>query len=501
MQKFRFYYDESEHSRKINLDTVNAENYYDNFVAVIAGWELEKETEILEKYITFEEKYSDRKSKGELKSQTLKQSQFKNGFASFNRSNIRFLSDFLSLLDDNIYIYFAVISKIEFIVLQIFDGYKNSIKNNIFYDMDSMKYTIIKSILMYQPKEIIENVFENTGELIAAMKMFFEERIEKNEQNPSLKQKETCAFHQILTILNDVHNIKSIDWCYDTAFIGFQKYLLECSIDDYTLTIDREGEDSNTLKAAKQCGLIDAIEEDSKLSVGIRISDMLAGVLSKLLKSLHNALRYNQLDNPLQKKLLNKEWFQLNKEQLMLYKKLHLIICKLNNVWYKAFSGIYSDDLILLNSLLNYMEHFSSVDEIYKQLDMQGEYFNGYVCQCLSDYFDRLHHKHPIKPVYSSKDYFFNKRGAKVFFDIKRQPLLEITTETRKYNVLSVGFGDEGTPLVTIAEYGEVNCYRLPDCLSEWVMTIVSMANMGITVFPSNVLFTKCDGEYYADIL
>lgn len=258
---------------------------------------------------------------------------------------------------------------------------------------------------------------------------------------------------------------------------------------------------SNTLKAAKQCGLIDAIEEDSKLSVGIRISDMLAGVLSKLLKSLHNALRYNQLDNPLQKKLLNKEWFQLNKEQLMLYKKLHLIICKLNNVWYKAFSGIYSDDLILLNSLLNYMEHFSSVDEIYKQLDMQGEYFNGYVCQCLSDYFDRLHHKHPIKPVYSSKDYFFNKRGAKVFFDIKRQPLLEITTETRKYNVLSVGFGDEGTPLVTIAEYGEVNCYRLPDCLSEWVMTIVSMANMGITVFPSNVLFTKCDGEYYADIL
>ena len=33
-----FYYDESEHSRKINYGTVNADNYYDNFVSVIVGW-------------------------------------------------------------------------------------------------------------------------------------------------------------------------------------------------------------------------------------------------------------------------------------------------------------------------------------------------------------------------------------------------------------------------------------------------------------------------------
>ena len=30
MGKYHFYYDESEHSRKINLNTVNADNYYDN---------------------------------------------------------------------------------------------------------------------------------------------------------------------------------------------------------------------------------------------------------------------------------------------------------------------------------------------------------------------------------------------------------------------------------------------------------------------------------------
>ena len=32
MKTYKFYYDESEHSRKINYPTVNAPNYYDNFV-------------------------------------------------------------------------------------------------------------------------------------------------------------------------------------------------------------------------------------------------------------------------------------------------------------------------------------------------------------------------------------------------------------------------------------------------------------------------------------
>ena len=33
MSTYNFYYDESEHSRVINYNTVSAANYYDNFVA------------------------------------------------------------------------------------------------------------------------------------------------------------------------------------------------------------------------------------------------------------------------------------------------------------------------------------------------------------------------------------------------------------------------------------------------------------------------------------
>ena len=35
--EYEFFYDEAEHSRKINYKTIAAQNYYDNFVAVIVG--------------------------------------------------------------------------------------------------------------------------------------------------------------------------------------------------------------------------------------------------------------------------------------------------------------------------------------------------------------------------------------------------------------------------------------------------------------------------------
>ena len=74
MDTYKFYYDESEHSRKINYNTVTAPNYYDNFVTVIVGWSKEKEKEVFKKYEDFENKYADRKDRnGELKSTTLKQ--------------------------------------------------------------------------------------------------------------------------------------------------------------------------------------------------------------------------------------------------------------------------------------------------------------------------------------------------------------------------------------------------------------------------------------------
>ena len=105
---YNFYYDESEHSRIINLSTITGETYYDNFLVAIVGWNSDKEAEIKQKYLAFEEKYAERKKKGELKSDTFKSNQFKYGFASFNKPNVEMLNDLLSIIDDDLFIYLFV---------------------------------------------------------------------------------------------------------------------------------------------------------------------------------------------------------------------------------------------------------------------------------------------------------------------------------------------------------------------------------------------------------
>ena len=70
------------------------------------------------------------------------QKQFKYGFASLNKPNAQFVNDFLSLFDEEIHIYFSVSSKIEYLMLQVFQGYENS----FLFDADFMKYSITKAL-------------------------------------------------------------------------------------------------------------------------------------------------------------------------------------------------------------------------------------------------------------------------------------------------------------------------------------------------------------------
>ena len=386
MSKYNFYYDESEHSRKINYRTISADNYSDSFITAVVGWCSENEADLFKRYDIFEEKYSCRQSNGELKSTTIKQSQIKSGFASLNKENVCLLEDFLALFDEKIFVYYTVISKIEYIINQIFADYKNSLLLN----MDAMKYSITKALVLYQPRGIMAGLYENTGELVALLKNFFSAQIEMDNANKLLKQKEIEQFRQILIFLDDVSTIRSIDWNYEISFVGFKKYLAEKAIDNYTLTIDKEGENGNTAKAAKRVGLLAVNEVDSLASSGIHMADMLAGIISKLLKALHNALQYNSNEDHINKKILGKNWFMVNERQLTLYKKMYYVSVELNNAMHKTFAGIYSDDLSVIVAFLGFMNHFESAEAIKSNIGMQGEYFNAYACESLAKYYKQM---------------------------------------------------------------------------------------------------------------
>lgn len=502
MNKCNFYYDETEHSRKINKKTVLASNYYDNFVTAIVGWNEDLEEKFKIKYKEFEDKYSDRKNKsGELKSTSISQKQFEYGFASFNSYNLDFVSNFLDIYDENIYFCFCVSSKIEYIVLQLFakdDGYP-------LYNTHAMKYIITKALIEYQPQEVIEAIYDSPKEFVRQLKEFFGVRIEIDKKNIRLKEKEIKAFEQVIMVLDKISTIPNFEWKYWMPFNGFVKYLKEKGIDEYSLLIDKEGienQDSDTLIAAREVGIEKVMEGDSKKYFGLRMADMLVGIIAKLLKALRKAMKYSTPEEEITKKILDSNWFCMNDFQLNLYKQLYKIICVWDSAWYKSYSGIYSDDLICLIALLGYINKFDSAEQMKQNLDMHGEYFNSYVCTLLENHFSDMQYTCFNEVVLqNSKEYAFNQQGAKVFLNPSKQPILSLPEGKTKCKVLSVGINYKLEPIATILKDDNPVCYRIPVELYDWVIKILELSNIGVQIFPEYVVFTRSNEKYFADIL
>lgn len=497
--KYVFYYDESEHSREIGFDTITAENFCDNFVSAVVGWRAGNELKIEQAYAIFEDKYRYRKNKsGEIKSTTIKPDQVKYGFASMSKETVSFLDDYLSCFTKDVFLYFSSISKIEYIVTQLFENYQNS----MLLDMDAFKYTITKALVINKPIEIIEHIYSEPSKVVEEIRAFLQRKIVLDRSNPELKRIEIEAFQQALLILDDIQPLQKIKWDYRPPFVGFDKFLKENAIEDYELIIDREGNEKNTVLDAIKVGLSNVSDIDSSEKFAVRMADILAGIIAKLMKSLCRSLHPIN-PNSTEKTVLSKEWFRLNEEQLSLYKKMYNTVCRLNNSWYKSFAGIYADDFISFIALLNYMNRFSSAKEIERNVSMQGEYFNEFVCDSLSEYYDRMHSKLPIDIVHRKEivqGYFYNQRGAKVYVDSDKQPFLPLVEGENRYLVLSVGLDKQMRPLVTIEKDKTPICYRLPVALNEWALTCVGFSNFGENMFPSEVVFHKRSGEYYADI-
>lgn len=379
---YHFFYDETEHSRKINYQTITASNYYDNFISVIVGWLSEDEDRIKDRYLGFETKYEFRKVNGELKSQTMKARDLRLGFASLNKNTVGFYDDLISLYDENIIIYLSVASKIEHIINQLLRDYHNNALVNTNY----MKYSIIKTINVYRPQKLIEAIYSKPQVFIDELRSFLKNQIAQNQTDIVLKERENQAYKEILMILDDAERLESLEWTYFTPFDGFRKLLIEMNIEDYQLIIDRDGDGSHTLNTALYEGLQNVSEKDSKDYVGIRIADMLAGLISKLMQSLKLALTNNYKAGEIKKTLLDSGWFSLNQKQLDLYKKLYRVICENNNYWYQIYSGIYSDDLVSFVALLQFMNHFEDATMIRNsEVKMLPEYYNAFVCERLQE--------------------------------------------------------------------------------------------------------------------
>lgn len=104
--------------------------------------------------------------------------------------------------------------------------------------------------------------------------------------------------------------------------------------------------------------------------------------------------------------------------------------------------------------------------------------------------------------VADGADHIINARGGKIYNDITKHAELEIPTEGKEYDVLSVGTHHvSGENVATIKSGDLVQVYRLPADLAGWVEHLRGASAMGIKLLPATVEFGKREnGTHYAEI-
>lgn len=382
MARYRFYYDESEHSREINKKTITADEFYDGFVVAIVGWKEDYEPALEERYLAFEKRFLSPNSK-ELKSTAISRKQLQYGFRSLNKENLALIEGLLEILDEQTLLYYSYTSKVEFLVKQLF----GSPRNFQYLDPDLMLYSITKALVTYMPTEVLASLDKSTRDMFDAIHSFLIKRIEADRRNEKLKFSEIEQFAAILNTMKTSDPPRTIKWDYTMPLEGFLAYLGEREIGNYALIIDKE---ESTAETAKALGLRSVCERDSKDCFGIRIADMIAGLVAKLMKAIRNDLKYTDMESTVNKSLLDESWFTIDDRRLELYKSFRKVLKENDRSWFKACAGAYSDDLVLLMSLLDYFNEYESAEELSKHQGMHGELFNALACQELCEHFGKM---------------------------------------------------------------------------------------------------------------
>lgn len=478
MTEYKFYYDETEHSRSLNYKTIVANEFYDGFVAVIVGWAACDEADLECKYEVFETKYRS-PGASELKSTSLNKKQFRYGLSSLSKVNVRMIGDFLDLFDENNLVYYSFSSKAEHLINRLFS--RCSIPE---INMDLLRYSLAKLVAQYQPEKVVEAFYGDPDHLVEAVRAFLLDRIERNAANIELKCTETEQCELILAAMDTAIPLDNAEWEYYSPFEGFALYLSEHpNIDNYELVIDRE---EKTAKTANKLGFPFVRQVDSANCFGVRMADMLAGILGKLLKSIRAELMYCSTEDELEKKLLDKRWFDIDDDRLGLYKQLNRVLVQSDKCWYKAYTGAYSDDLVVLIALLNYFCNFESSGELKKDLDKHPEAFNACCCRDLRQRFEIVKFPAPWRAgVHDIQPHL--------------RPRLRVSDTPTVYNVIKVMLAEDGAPMVVVRE-SDNTAFILPDELVGWVELLLDMGAVH-QLFPRDVRFQIVDGVCRADIL
>lgn len=358
-----FYYDESMLSHVLSNNTIMANNFYNGFVTCIVGWKKSKEQDIFSKYSNLISSLKQN-SLDEVKSNYFKPKDFKYGFKSVSKYKTRFLSSFLDFVaSDDIFCQILVENKIVKLVSCLLEDYLSL--SGLSYV--AMVYSVSNLILNYKPKKVVQALTNNDKSLfLNEFLSFANQLLLRPDMDKYYMLSERFILEQLVYIFTNFNCFRSIPfeeffWDYDLPFSLLKKHIDSLNLDVGAIYIDGEYKNNGNEVYDDACFNFDeniVHMMDSKLSYGIQIADMFAGILSKLFIALNCEVGYGRNIEDTYVRHLSQEWFNVTDSCLKNYNTLKYIFEHKSRP-----IGFYFDiNYVTLECFLSCVEEFSKID-------------------------------------------------------------------------------------------------------------------------------------------
>ena len=373
--------------------------------------------QIVETYLSTRQQlqWSLKNKNKELKGLDLLKTNFDYGIASMKDNEVQFYTSLFRMLNrhsvDNL---LFMISKMSIIT--------SSRLTNFFYFLDEetefspfiAKYVLTKYAEIEASKKVVEALLDKTLPTRPLLKLIKKDlnRIINNNQGNMRMDQQLNIYQQLIAAMDRVilsHRIRlsepTIDISFDWNKVkwAFDLWMTEQGFPDknieYTLFLD-EGIPSNIFTELN----INKIEEDcdSRDYVGLQITDMIVVLIGKLVSQMTANTRYD-FNKPDQRVLLNKEYFDLNKQQYNLISELNrFLLDKETN--YHFVNDAYFDESLLLQVYIGYITSFDNFEQYnsVKSKDHVDCYFKNFVKQSEEKYSEGMKNESMAKCMFGS---------------------------------------------------------------------------------------------------
>ena len=168
----------------------------------------------------------------------------------------------------------------------------------------------------------------------------------------------------------------TIDFEYAVNPIGLAHYLndwqsvgLPIGLDDLNIFIDNEQNTVSAFQRLFQNTNVKILSVDSRQCFGVRMADLLAGFISRMLRSISCVLNgyVVDLNEPVSEELivLSVEWFDLRYKPAIfeLYRLIASVMIGDDLPYWTVFGDIFGDEIVVLFSLLRYFLAFEDFSE------------------------------------------------------------------------------------------------------------------------------------------